>query len=76
MQQANCVCRRGVLAALGVKTLVVTNAAGGLNPRYCVGDVMAIDDHICLMGLTNLFPALLSVASVSHAPAPACTTSD
>ena len=46
-----------VLAALGVKTLVVTNAAGGLNLRYCVGDVMAIDDHICLMGLTNLFPA-------------------
>jgi purine-nucleoside phosphorylase len=45
-----------VLAALGVKTLVVTNAAGGLNPRYCVGDVMAIDDHICLMGLTNLSP--------------------
>jgi purine-nucleoside phosphorylase len=45
-----------VLAALGVKTLVVTNAAGGLNPRYSVGDVMAIDDHICLMGLTGLAP--------------------
>ncbi len=45
-----------VLAALGVNTLVVTNAAGGLNPRYSVGDVMAIDDHICLMGLANLSP--------------------
>jgi purine-nucleoside phosphorylase len=45
-----------VLAALGVKTLVITNAAGGLNPRYAVGDVMAIDDHICLMGLTGLAP--------------------
>ena len=45
-----------VLASLGVETLVVTNAAGGLNPRYTVGDVMAIDDHICLMGLANLAP--------------------
>jgi purine-nucleoside phosphorylase len=43
-----------VLAALGVRTLVVTNAAGGLNPRYSVGDVMAIDDHLCLMGLPSL----------------------
>lgn len=45
-----------VLALLGVQTLVVTNAAGGLNPSYSVGDVMAIDDHICLMGLANLAP--------------------
>ncbi len=44
----------GVISALGVQTLVVTNAAGGLNPRYSVGDVMAIDDHICLMGLSAL----------------------
>ena len=43
-----------VLSQLGVQTLVVTNAAGGLNPRYSVGDVMAIDDHICLMGLAGL----------------------
>jgi purine-nucleoside phosphorylase len=39
-----------VLAALGVTTLVVTNAAGGLNPDYAIGDVMLIDDHINLMG--------------------------
>jgi purine-nucleoside phosphorylase len=45
-----------VLASLGVQSLIVTNAAGGLNPRYTVGDVMAIDDHICLMGLANLAP--------------------
>ena len=43
-----------VLAAFGVKTLVITNAAGGLNPRYSIGDVMAIDDHLCLMGLSSL----------------------
>ncbi len=45
-----------VLCELGVKTLILTNAAGGLNPRFSVGDVMAIDDHICLMGLANLLP--------------------
>jgi purine-nucleoside phosphorylase len=39
-----------VLAALGVTTLIVTNAAGGLNPDYAIGDVMLIDDHINLMG--------------------------
>ncbi len=43
-----------VLAGMGVQTLIVTNAAGGLNPGYSVGDVMAIDDHICLMGLPSL----------------------
>jgi purine-nucleoside phosphorylase len=40
-----------VLAALGVKTLIVTNAAGGLNPNFAIGDVMLIDDHINLMNL-------------------------
>jgi purine-nucleoside phosphorylase len=42
-----------VLCALGIETLIVTNAAGGINPQYSVGDVMAIDDHICLMALTG-----------------------
>ncbi len=39
-----------VLASLGVKTLVVTNAAGGLNPYFKAGDLMLICDHINLMG--------------------------
>lgn len=42
-----------VLAALGVKTLIVTNAAGGLNPDYSLGDVMLIDDHINLQGVAQ-----------------------
>ncbi len=39
-----------VMEALGIETLIVTNAAGGLNPTYAVGDVMVIDDHVNLMG--------------------------
>jgi purine-nucleoside phosphorylase len=35
-----------VLAALGIQTLIITNAAGGLNPDYSTGEVMLIDDHI------------------------------
>ncbi|MCC6494598.1 MAG: purine-nucleoside phosphorylase [Pirellulales bacterium] len=38
-----------LLKALGGSVLVVSNAAGGLNPQYSAGDVMAIDDHINLM---------------------------
>src|SRR2546421_11970991 len=38
-----------VLAALGVQTLIVTNAAGGLNSAFSRGEVMLIDDHINLM---------------------------
>ncbi|HUE72021.1 MAG TPA: purine-nucleoside phosphorylase [Pirellulaceae bacterium] len=38
-----------VLHALGVELLIVTNAAGGLNPSYQVGDVMVLADHINLM---------------------------
>ena len=40
-----------VLAALGIEILVVTNAAGGLNPQLAAGDVLLIEDHIQLMGL-------------------------
>ena len=38
-----------VLAALGVKTLFVSNAAGGLNQSFSVGDLMIIRDHINLL---------------------------
>lgn len=39
-----------VMAGLGVKTLVVTNAAGGLNPLFQAGDLMLICDHLNLIG--------------------------
>ena len=39
-----------LLAALGVKNLIVTNAAGGLNPHFRGGDLMLISDHLNLLG--------------------------
>ena len=39
-----------VMKALGVKTLIVSNASGGMNPNFEVGEIMLINDHI------NLFP--------------------
>lgn len=39
-----------VAAALGAHTFVVTNAAGGLDPTFVPGDVMAITDHLNLTG--------------------------
>jgi purine-nucleoside phosphorylase len=38
-----------LLKALGGRVLIVSNAAGGLNPQYATGDVMLIDDQINLM---------------------------
>ena len=38
-----------VMKALGAEILIVTNAAGGLNPRYDLADVVILDDHINLM---------------------------
>jgi purine-nucleoside phosphorylase len=38
-----------VLARLGCATFVITNAAGGCNPAYAPGDLVAITDHLNLM---------------------------
>ncbi len=39
-----------VMRELGIKTLFVSNAAGGMNPDFLIGDLMIINDHI------NMFP--------------------
>ena len=43
-----------VMKALGVHTLLVSNAAGGLNPSYRVGDLMVIQDHISMFTINPL----------------------
>lgn len=45
-----------VMKLLGVKTLIATNAAGGLNPAYKIGDVMIVKDHINMMGFAGNNP--------------------
>ncbi|XP_021441980.2 purine nucleoside phosphorylase-like isoform X3 [Oncorhynchus mykiss] len=45
-----------VSTLLGVETLIVTNAAGGLNPKFNVGDIMLIRDHINMPGLAGINP--------------------
>lgn len=43
-----------LLAALGSKILVVSNAAGGMNLKYRKGDLVLLEDHINLMGVNPL----------------------
>lgn len=43
-----------VLKELGCQTLIVSNAAGGMNPLHEIGDLIVIEDHINLMGINPL----------------------
>lgn len=47
-----------VMSMLGAETLIVTNAAGGVNPAYQPGDLMLIRDHIYLPGLAGANPLI------------------
>ena len=42
-----------VMNELGIGTLILTNAAGGLNPAFHAGDLMLINDHIGLMAIVG-----------------------
>lgn len=45
-----------VMSILGIKTLIVTNAAGGMNSDYKAGDLMLIKDHINIPGMAGSNP--------------------
>lgn len=45
-----------VMAALGISTIIVTNASGGLNPDYEPGDLMLIRDHLNFPGMAGNNP--------------------
>ena len=47
-----------VMHALGIRTIILTNAAGGINPSYRVGDLMLIEDHINLPGMVGANPLM------------------
>ena len=43
---------------LGAQTLIVTNAAGGLNPTFNIGDIMVISDHVSFAGMGGANPLI------------------
>lgn len=47
-----------VMYSLGIRTVILTNAAGGINPSYQVGDLMLIEDHINLPGMAGANPLM------------------
>lgn len=47
-----------VFQRLGIEILVVTNAAGAINPEFVPGDVMLITDHLGLAGMMGLNPLI------------------
>ncbi len=44
------------MRALGVRTLIVTNAAGGINQKFSAGDLMLITDHLNFIGMAGFSP--------------------
>ncbi|KLO06620.1 inosine guanosine and [Schizopora paradoxa] len=57
-----------VMKALGVQKILITNAAGSLNPKIPVGTIVTIRDHFALPNLAGaLHPLLGPVTSPSHA---------
>lgn len=47
-----------IMHLLGVSTVILTNAAGGIDPSFSIGDVMLINDHINFPGLTGKNPLM------------------
>lgn len=53
---AKCAMPVRVMKLVGVTNLIATNAAGGLNEGYNVGDIMIVKDHINIMGFAGNSP--------------------
>lgn len=47
-----------VMKRLGINTLILTNAAGGVNRDFAVGDIMLIEDHINFVGMAGHNPLI------------------
>jgi purine-nucleoside phosphorylase len=47
-----------VMQRLGIEILIVTNAAGAINPNFMPGDVMLITDHLNFVGMAGLNPLI------------------
>jgi len=54
------------LATFGIKDLLLTNAAGGINKNFRAGDFMVLTDHINFMGANPLRPNVVAQASRLH----------
>jgi len=55
-----------VMAKLGITDLIVTNAAGGLNPKLAVGTIVVIHDHLALPNISGMNPLLGPLTSPTH----------
>lgn len=47
-----------VMQMLGIHTLIVTNAAGGINPSFKAGELMVINDHVNFLGMAGHNPLI------------------
>ncbi len=47
-----------VMQRMGIRTLILTNAAGGVNPAFQVGDLMLIEDHLNFAGMAGFNPLM------------------
>ncbi|KAJ6627365.1 nucleoside phosphorylase domain-containing protein [Mycena sp. CBHHK59/15] len=55
-----------IMAKLGITDIIITNAAGGLNPKLAVGTILVIHDHLALPNIAGMNPLLGPLTSQAH----------